>query len=450
MNYAFKQNIGTYLFAIICFISWECTTDKESHVLYTHNVATRWADMALQIAERTPSNTPTYASRGFGYIGITMYESVVHGSPTHRSMAGQLNGLSSLPQPENGKTYQWELSLNAAQAFMLRNIYEHTRDINKLKIDSLETLIYTEIGSRIDKNTTQRSIEYGRKVAEAIFEWSKNDGGYQGYKRNFDLSYTWNKTDSTWKTPIFGQSKSSFPLHPYWGNNRTFVLTNADMAIPKPFYYSINPNSDYYKQFAQVYQINKNLTQTQKEIALWWGDDPAFSFTPPGHSYSIANITVKATNVDLFKAGETFARVGMATADAFITCWKCKYTYFSERPSTFIRNNIDKDWLSFWPEPPFPAFISGHATQGAATATVLSDLYGENFKFTDTSHEGRENDPITNTPYKTRSFSSFWEAAEESALSRLYGGIHSQLDNEIGLKEGKKVGLHINHLSWSK
>lgn len=414
----------------------------------SNQVATRWAEMALVLAEYTPNNTPTYASRGFGYIGLTMYEAIVKGSNSHKSMTGQLNGLVNLPQPEDGKTYSWELSLNAASAFIMKSIYEHTRDINKAKIDSLEIAIFNEKSLGIKKDIVTRSVSYGRSIAQSIFEWSKNDGGYQGYKRNFDLSYVVPNMEGTWRTPIWGQSTSHYPLHPFWGNNRTFCIENSRLNVPNYLLYDKNSNSEYYKQFKEVYDVNKNLTQEQKEVALWWGDDPSFTFTPPGHSFSIAKIVSQQTNIDLFKTVETYARVGMATADAFINCWKCKYTYHSERPTTFIRRVIDTAWLPFWPEPPFPAFASGHATQGAAMATVMTDLYGDKFQFTDFSHKDRKNDPVRNIPYKIRSYSSFWQAAVESAESRLLGGIHCRYDNDIGLSEGKKIGENINKLIW--
>jgi hypothetical protein len=104
----------------------------------------------------------------------------------------------------------------------------------------------------------------------------------------------------------------------------------------------------------------------------------------------------------------------------------------------------------FWPEPPFPAFISGHATQAAAAATVLTDLYGNNFAFTDNTHQGRPDNALRGIAYKSRSFNSFWEAAEESAYSRFLGGIHARQDNEVGLSEGRKVGRNVNALTWKK
>lgn len=126
-----------------------------------------------------------------------------------------------------------------------------------------------------------------------------------------------------------------------------------------------------------------------------------------------------------------------------------KYYYFSERPSTYISENIDDEWEPFWPDPPFPAFPSGHATQASAVATVLSDLYGENNNIVDTTHLGRKKDKIRNVEYKERRFSSFWEVAEETAYSRFLGGIHSNFDNVVGLSEGKKVGNNINNLNWN-
>lgn len=151
------------------------------------------------------------------------------------------------------------------------------------------------------------------------------------------------------------------------------------------------------------------------------------------------------------KAAETYARTGMSVADAFIMCWKTKTNYFNERPSSYVRKYIDPSWVQFWPEPPFPAFPSGHSIQSAAAATVLTDLFGSNFSFTDSAHVGyRRYDDIRflNLRYPARSFSSFWEAADECAYSRFLGGIHTQQDNDVGQQLGKVVGANVNSLQW--
>ncbi len=458
MKVLYKKNVTNlllivFLLTIGSIVINSCSKKTEEPtpiVEITADVPIRWVGMTLRIAEKTPGNTPTYASRSFGYLGLTMYEAVVNDYPEYQSLAGQLSDLKTLPKPTADLKYNYVLSLNAAEAYMLKNIYEQTSDVNKASIDSLEKVILTEVSKTEAADVVTRSVTYGQEVAKAIFEWSKTDLGYQGYKNNFTSEYKLPVVAGTWAPPTFSQSASQLPLHPYWGKNRTFVPNDATLPVPKPIPYSADPRSQYYAQFLEVYAKNKILTQEEKELALWWSDDPSRTFTPPGHAYSLANVAVKAAKPNLIKAAQTYAGVGMGIADAFINCWKAKYMYVVERPSTFIRRYIDASFVQFWPEPPFPAFYSGHSVQSGAAATVLTALYGTDFKFIDTSHQGRVKDPLTLIDFKNRSYNSFWEAAEEAAYSRFLGGIHSRSDNDIGLAEGRKVGQNVNALKWKK
>ena len=414
-------------------------------------LATAWADLTNYITKNTPANTPTFASRCFGYIGLTMYESVVNGYPEYQSVAPQLNGLGNLPLPEKGVVYNWQLALNAGQAEILRNIYIQTSDKNKTKIDSLEdhfASLFNKINH--DDSIAGRSILYGKKIAQLIFDWSKTDGGHRGYLKNFDKKLVFADKPGCWRPPLYAQSFSHFPLHPHWGKNRTFLAVDSAIAPPEFIPFDTLPGSAYYKQFIQVYEKEKVLTQAEKEAAIWWSDDPDVTFTPPGHSYYFATLAIRKTKPNLVKCAESYARLGMAVADAFRNCWKWKYQFFTERANTYVPQHIDLQWESFWPDPPFPAFPSGHAIQASAAATVLTDLFGDNFAFTDSAHVGRPRDEIRNTDFKVRHFNSFWQAAEETAMSRFYGGIHTPQDNASGLEKGKVIGNNINQLKWEK
>ena len=88
---------NSILFLVILFYS--CATESPGD-LEDHELATKWADMTLNITQFTGANTPTYASRCLGYIGLTMYESIVHGSPDYQSVAPELNNLMALPKPD--------------------------------------------------------------------------------------------------------------------------------------------------------------------------------------------------------------------------------------------------------------------------------------------------------------------------------------------------------------
>ncbi len=98
---------------------------------------------------------------------------------------------------------------------------------------------------------------------------------------------------------------------------------------------------------------------------------------------------------------------------------------------TYIRQQIDPAWSPLIPTPPFPEYTSGHSTQSAAAATVLTDLFGT-VSFTDRT--------LTPLGFRERSFTSFEAAAQEAANSRLYGGIHYSRGNEDGLVQGRCIG----------
>jgi hypothetical protein len=88
--------------------------------------------------------------------------------------------------------------------------------------------------------------------------------------------------------------------------------------------------------------------------------------------------------------------------------------------------------MSFIVTPPFPDYTSGHSTFSAASATVLPLFFGtEDLPFTTGSDF---------LPGVFRSFSTCQDAAEEAALSRIYGGIHFRSASEDGLQAGSSIG----------
>ena len=160
--------------------------------------------------------------------------------------------------------------------------------------------------------------------------------------------------------------------------------------------------------------VARALSDEQRRIADFWADGPGTA-TPPGHWNHIALDLIRGHRLSEKAAARVLAGLNTAQADAFIACWDAKYTYWSERPVTAIRREIDPSWLSYITTPPFPSYVSGHSTTSAAAAELLSAFFP-----------------------RARSQLRAW--AEEAAVSRLYAGIHFRNDNEKGLALGKKVG----------
>jgi hypothetical protein len=265
------------------------------------------------------------------------------------------------------------------------------------------------------------------------------DGGHQAYA-NLYPAYVWPTGGGMWvPTP----PANSNPMLPYWGSNRAFVASNgASFPMPPaPPAYSTDINSPMYQSALQVYNTANNLTAAQQTIASYWADGGG-TFTPPGHLMAIVSQLVQQKNYKLDKAAKMFCQAGMALYDASIVCWKCKYTYNTQRPITYIRANVPgaSSWTSFIGTPPFPSYTSGHSTFSKATSTVLEAVLGTHFPFTDQSK----------VPYgfTARSFYNIHAAADEAATSRLYGGIHYAHDNNEGKTCGDMVAQHVLALNW--
>ena len=442
-----------FIFSFFCIFFTNCRKEVDSLFLpdeLSASVAVKWADMTLHVLKNSYFNTPTYSSRSLAYMGVCMYASVELFDVEYNSLNNQLNGLSGLPEYASEKEYNPVIVLSQGQKTLLKLLYPsglNLSSVNSNKIDDLAKSIEKEEINNTDILKLLKSKQLGDQIANLIFEWSKTDGGFEGFKRNFDTTFSFPVGAGFWVPPIRGQSPSRLPLHPHWGRNRLFVGANNLPAIIQSHPYSTDTSSTYFKNYSEVFIRGIFLTNDENETAGWWGDDPSETFSPPGHSYNLMTISVKKSNCSLMTAAEGYAKVGMAVGDAFTKCWRSKFLNFNERPATFIKQNINPNWEPFWPEPPFPGFPSGHATQAAAAATVMTSVFGNNFSFTDNSHTNRI---VQGIKYKSRNFSNFWAFADECAHSRLLGGIHTRQDNEAGLSIGKLIGNNINELKWKQ
>src|SRR5258708_35760926 len=149
--------------------------------------------------------------------------------------------------------------------------------------------------------------------------------------------------------------------------------------------------------------------------------------TPAGHWMGIISILCVQSKLDEIKTARIFALTSCAIFDGFISCWNEKYRSRMVRPITVIRESIEPEWNSLLQTPPFPEYTSGHSVITCAATTVLAYQIG-NIPFHDTTeleYLGLE-----------RSFTSILQAADEVAISRLYGGIQYRSAIEVGQKPG--------------
>lgn len=399
---------------------------------YASSTATEWFTLQLRLVQETAGFTPPVASRSFAYAGLALYESVVAGMPRYQSLAGQLSGLPPLPRPAPQLNYNWAAVANGALAQINRNLFPTASAENRAAIDALEADLKTDLAAGHSPTDLEPSLAHGRAVADAIFAWSRGDGGHEAYLHNFPADYVPPTGPGLWIPTPPGYQRA---LQPYWGANRSFAMASAADCDPgPPLPYSTDPGSAFRREAQEVYDTTRTLTPEQQEIANFWSDDPGLTATPPGHSVSILTQIIEQEGATLDTAAEAYAKLGMAVADAFMSCWAAKYEHNLLRPVTYIQAQIDHAWTSPLTTPPFPEFTSGHSVQSAAAAHVLTDLFGP-VAFTDHTHDARGLRP--------RHFDSFLAAADEASISRLYGGIHFRRAIDRGLDQGRCVGAKV-------
>ncbi len=382
---------------------------------------------------------PPISARIYTYSAVAAYEALVPGFPAYQSLGGQLNGLKSSPQPEAGKEYCFPLASVNAQLIVGKTLVFSESDVDDLKEQILED--FNKMNMPPD--VYERSMAYGEAVAQHILAWSKTDNYAQ--TRSAPKFTIDTKAADRWRPtpPMYADA-----LEPHWMEIRPWVMDSATQFKPQgPVPFSIQKGSEFYSMALQVHNVVKNLTKEEEATAWYWDDNPfamevsghlAFGkkkISPGGHWMNITGHACRKANADIMKSAEAYVKVSLALTDAFISCWAEKYRTNGIRPESYINQYIDPEWVPLIQTPPFPEHTSGHSTISAAAAAVLTNLYGDNFVFTDSTE--------TEFGIPPRTFNSFKEASDQVGKSRLYGGIHFQRGNEAGLESGGAIGKFV-------
>lgn len=382
--------------------------------------------------------SPPVASRIYVYSSIAAYQALLPENPEYQTLAGQLTDLKDFPKPDNAKEYCLPLaSLHAFLTVGKKLIFSEE------KIETFEKEFYKELKDLgIPNAVYQNSMEYGQAIAKHTLDWVGKDNYKQ--TRTFP-KYTLQETEGSWKPtpPAYIEG-----IEPSWNKIRPLVIDSATQFKPiPPTKFSTDKNSQFYKEVLEVYETKKNLTKEQREIAAFWDCNPFVmnvkghamfagkKISPGGHWMGIACIASQNKNMKPIQTLETFVWTSVALFDAFISCWDEKWRSVLIRPETYINQHMDEDWTPLLQTPPFPEYTSGHSVTSNASAEVLTNLLGDNFAYTD-SVEVKYGLPA-------RSFQSFRQAADQAAISRLYGGIHYMPAIKNGAEQGKQVGQFI-------
>ncbi len=385
--------------------------------------------------------SPPVASRIYAYPNIAAYEIIAQTDENYKSLNGQIESLQPIPKASSD-------SVNYSLAALIAHM-EISKSLifSEEKMESYQDSLYA-IWSTENQAEFEASKAYGLSVSDHIKKWY--DGDFYKQTRTMPKFTVDTDDPSRWQpTPPSYMDG----IEPHWKKIRSFTLDSASQFKPTPPpAYSMKKGSAFYKELQEVYEVTERITKEGDEseevaIAQFWDCNPYVSvtrghlmfatkkITPGAHWIGITKIACKESKADFNKTVFAYTKTSIAIFDAFISCWDEKYRSNLIRPETLINQNIDENWKPILQTPPFPEYVSGHSVVSGAAATVLTHIFGDNFSFMDD----------TELPYglPMRSFESFNKAAEEAAVSRLYGGIHYRAAIDNGLDQGINIGTQV-------
>lgn len=378
---------------------------------------------------------PPAASRFYSYAMLGAYEI----ASQHQAQMVPLQKLIKAYKPIkiiSPKPYDYRI----AAVYSVFEIGKRLLPSGFMLQEAQDQYIVTLRKHQINQSQIEAAVSVANQLAAHIVQYANTDG----YKNlSAKLRYTPIKGEGYWypTPPAYIEA-----VEPNWRIIRPMLIDSFNQFPPlPPISFSKDSNSVFYKMAKEVYAISKSLTNEQLHIASFWDCNPFVvntsghmsigfkKISPGGHWMNIAGIATKQAKLNFDDAVLVHTMVSLTLVDAFISCWDEKYRSNRTRPETYINKYIDLKWQPLLQTPPFPEYTSGHSVISTAAAEMLSYLLGSQFAYTDDSEDMFD--------IKARSFKSFRHAAEEAAISRLYGGIHFIDAIVNGQSEGKAVGL---------
>jgi len=404
-----KQSCLDSFYPIKALLLSSCTSTALLVGALAHaDVVTDWNNAALD-AIRDGHTAPPVASRSLAIVHVSIYDAV--------------NGIARTCEPYLVQSaVPASASREAAASAAAHQALVNLLPAAAASFDALHAAILATIPNGSHKTA---GIVWGEFVANQILAARANDG------HDAVIPPPGGSGPGVWMPtpPAF------LPyLLPQWGFVVPFGTSSSSQFRPPgpPSLDSQRYAADYEEVKELGAAVGSTRTDEQTEIALFWADG-AGTETPPGHWNSIAQTIAAAHGTSLEENARLFALLNIAMADAAICSWDAKYTFDFWRPVTAINfAEPELNWMSLIVTPPFPDYVSGHSTFSAAAATVLPLFYGtEDMPFTTGSDF---------LPGVYRTFATCFDAAEEAAASRIYGGIHFRSASEDGLQAGISIG----------
>ena len=184
-------------------------------------------------------------------------------------------------------------------------------------------------------------------------------------------------------------------------------------------------------------------TADQTEIARFWLESSPLQWN------RLSRLVATEEALGLWQSARLFGLLNLALTDGYIGTFETKYHYLFWRPVTAIRlaaiddnpaTTADPAWTPLEETPPIPDYDSGHAVEGGTAAQVLKRFFHtDRMSFSACSYTLPARQMCSDASPTLRHFTSFSQAADENAASRIYVGFHFRDAVETGTRHGEKI-----------
>ncbi len=407
------------------------------------DVVTEWQSTYQQVIRFT-GGAPCPVSRGGPLMSLAVYDAINAIDAAIDFNSSYQPYLPGLPVPD--PTASREAAAAAAAYNTLLPLYQ----TNVAAANAITDTYNSQLAAIADSPAKAAGIAFGTTVANMCVANRAGDG------YDADPTYIYGGNPGDFRVTPDGPNVPAFS--PHWGNVTPWGTQSNDQFRPNRLTnygtmanflqsqeYADNINGAMGVPGVKDLGVRDGSTRTadQTEIAWFWANDRDGTSKPTGQLVDISKIVSQQEGLSLSQNARMFALVNMAMGDACIAAWDVKYeTDFDLwRPIDAIQETLDDgnalttpvaDWVPLNDfTPPFPAYVSGHGTMGAAHAGIMAALVGDAYSFDLGSDEfSNPGSPAFGAydPNLTRHFDSFSEAALENALSRIYLGVHYYID----------------------
>jgi hypothetical protein len=395
--------------------------------------------LAMIAACQSPLNNPFHESRAYAMANLAIHDA--------------LNAIERKYQPYTyDKKAEAGTSANAAVASAAYHVMAPTTQ--KLPAEMLPSpkclenakavlegsyvaaLAVIPDGTDAEKAAKDKGIALGKAAAEAVLAKRANDHADDGGP------YINKTCPPSSLAPGKYQCTPGFPFVVFekWENVTPFVMKDHTEFRPGPPY-----KLDDAKYKADLEEVKKMggdgkamptaRTSEQSEMGLFWLESSPFKWG------RIARTLAAEKKLDLWDSARLMAIMQMGQTDGYIAMASAKNAYDFWRPVTAIQASGDKSWVPFQQTPPDQDYPSGHSIEGGAGAEVLKRFFGtDQMNFSDCGatmgpgHSCWDDKPIM------RSYTTFTQAADENAISRVYIGFHFRNATVEGTNYGRKIG----------